>query len=183
MICWLDMETDGLARDCVVLELGWVLTTDDLEVVKEGSAVRGKLLDVESLRDRADEVVRQMHDDNGLWDEVRASDLWAHDVYGALVEDLDTFVPEGELIVPGGTGVARFDLNLLQRDAPALYEWFTYWTYDTGVPRRMAQRAGVPRWEDDPERPAHRALGDARAALEEWRWYESTWRAAWTPPS
>lgn len=174
MICWYDFETTGLdpAEDAI-LEVGFVLTTDDLTEILRWSSPIAYGSFAETLRVSVDPVVRDMHDANGLWG-LCASDtaLPLSDVEQVWLHLLDHHSDEGEEIVGAGSGVASFDLQILKAQMPAVAQRLAYFSLDAGVVRRFAQRLGV----EPPEQGSHgdhRALTDAANALELWRHYET----------
>lgn len=84
----------------------------------------------------------------------------------------------------GGSGVAHFDRKYIEHYLPRFSARLTWWPYDVGVMRRMYELAGVP-WSPSYEAKTHRALDDARAHAEEFRYTLHTlreWYGAYVEP-
>jgi oligoribonuclease (3'-5' exoribonuclease) len=179
MICWYDIETDGLdVENGHLLELGYVLTDDDFNVRAERSLVIGWGDDLRFIRAGAPEVVQKMHDDNGLWDECAKSDLTVDEALVLFRSDLEVF-RHGSTAkwAQGGSGVSHFDSQWLRRHAPGLFDdLLTYWAYDVGPVRRMYLKLGLDASKAPRQSDHHRAWSDARVAMEQWRWLESKMR-------
>lgn len=69
----------------------------------------------------------------------------------------------------GGSGVAHFDRKYIDYYLPRFSARITFWEYDVGGYRRLWNLAGAP-WTDAYEAKTHRALDDARAHAEEFRY-------------
>lgn len=79
-LCWVDIETTGLdqkRRTLLLLEVGFAITTPDLEVLSELSlAVQYRPEVIDSFRRHWDPDIVKMHTDSGLLDECAATELW-----------------------------------------------------------------------------------------------------------
>lgn len=179
MIAWLDLETSHSdERYGSVLEIGVVVTDSRLDVLDEWSALLSPRGGVGEF-DVIPQQIHEMHRVSGL-----LADLYgaletldpengpptAHQADVALSSWLDPYTSQGAMAL-GGSGVGHFDRRWLRRHLPATEARFHYWVYDVGVVRRFLRDFVDPAIIADPRTKAHRALPDARAHLDEWRFY------------
>lgn len=206
-IGWIDLETSSLEPHgewAHVLEVAIVLTDRNLEVLAEKQwlvlpplmphITRGSIVRV--LRARTPEVIRHMHDENALWEDLMwleadvAAGKWpmrpgvdvvtgeASAWLEACAQELGV---EGRLEM-GGSGVDRFDRQWLKAKMPVLETMFDYWSYDEGSNRRTLTNLFGLTPPPERARPAdrkHRALADVHATIQGMRdWREIVRRGA-----
>ena len=183
LILFVDLETTGTdeERDNII-EVGLSLldaTKDEYPEIASYSAV---VLPSELGYERmlAKDVVREMHEANGLLSQVNS-------MRHLMIYDQEIFLPPAidlsiikwlrlyddgktDHIPLGGSGVQHFDRRFTKKYLPKLDARLTHWAYDVGVLRRSFQKAGVAYASMDAK--THRALDDARVHAEEWRWYQ-----------
>lgn len=165
MLCWLDLETEDLdPRRCLILELGLVLTDDDLKELGRASWV------LHLSRERQEflePVVRDMHRASNLLDECAQSELTIDDVEDRALTFLSAYdVPRGEVPLCGST--IGFDRSFLAEHAPALLRYFYYRSIDVSTLTELARR-----WQPEvyAKRPGandskpHRALDDLEYSI------------------
>lgn len=175
---WIDLETTGLdiKRDWIV-ECSMILTSPDLltEYISYSAVVQPPegYWGGQSWRDRIDnnEFVRDMHMKNGLLPILyRVAGVPYFDVERSLISMMEQFVKEKKTVIVAGTGVAGFDLPVIQNQWPTLAEWFDYYCMDIGPVRRLfkytCNREDLLPEEADEN---HRSLSDVRNALEQAR--------------
>jgi oligoribonuclease (3'-5' exoribonuclease) len=171
---FLDLETTGTNEYTdPILEVGIVVAdTSDWRTTSTCSWLI-RPVDPEHTRLSISDVVWQMHQDNGLWDECLDSGARLDHVE----QDVRTWLWErcgdDEPILLAGSGVAHFDRRFLKAQMPALDAMFTYYTLDVGVLRRaceFAERRDLQH-PTPPGDKTHRALEDAMLHLDEWRHY------------
>ena len=187
LLLWLDLETTGTdeEHDCI-LEIGCVLTTTDLrelghfqQIVQPSDEALGRLL--------RNNVVRGMHDGNGLLDLIvnPADDahdclrpLPIHDAAKVWLDWLDMHArsfPEPPGLVLAGSGVSHFDRRFLKRWMPQVDRRLRHWCIDVGVIRRAHEMwTGEPLVHVNDDKP-HRALDDALIHLTEARAFRAHW--------
>lgn len=176
----LDLEMTGLSSATnVILELGLLLATPDLEIIGGfGSrVVHAAEEDLELMSD----FVRNMHTETGLLDEVRASTLTVADLDDEVTEWLAAHGhvehenPQDRTAMILGSS-CRVDLNFIEEHMPHLARVLHYRMIDvTGVRESLAM--WVPELElSEPFEVAledgwvaHRAANDARWTLGEAR--------------
>lgn len=180
VIAWVDVETSGLnpwegpeSRRCL-LEVACVVTDGELNVLDDGgfeSLVEYSPVMVDRLREGAQPVVREMHDESGLWDRLRVEEgLSLFEVDCELLSYVSEFAPEPRSARLGGNSV-RLDLNFLEASLPMSYAHLSHRFVDvTTVSTLFGWWGGVPRFE---KRSVHSAMADVRESLEELRYLKS----------
>lgn len=128
VVIGLDIETTGLESDCDILELGMIAFDADRSPVAEFS-VTIAARPVEELQDRCIPYVRQMHDSNGLWDDLSVADTRSYAEAEALAVSWLTEVTRGEKLPMFGNSIT-FDRNAVANHMPDLYEMFHYRSVD-----------------------------------------------------
>lgn len=197
LILFLDLETTGtdVPKD-EIIEVGMSLVSTEEgypEVASFSSIVLPSDAALIRLMDK--KVVREMHQANGLLDEIievrdRISGVTTPDGYegSTFYRDYGRYTQKGvesevqlwlntspvgidtTHIPLGGSGVLHFDRRFIKHFMPRLDARLTHWAYDVGVLRRSFIKAGVKYASMDAK--THRALDDARVHAEEWRWYQ-----------
>jgi oligoribonuclease (3'-5' exoribonuclease) len=182
IICWLDIETDGTPDPMAghLIEFACIFTTPAPPFVEleAHSFLVHCAFDIPTIRDKAPEAVRLMHDNNGLWKEWEVANLAdtvksARGIENLLFDRLHANSYHGDMVVGcGGSGVAAFDRPWLRYWMPNLERLFPYWSYDIGSVRRIARLAG---WNinDPSELSSHRALDDVKETLRQARRFTS----------
>jgi oligoribonuclease len=179
MLLWTDLETSGsdVAKDCII-EVGCILTTHDLEEISTFQALvhpsergLGRLM--------MNSVVREMHQKNGLLDEVVKLGKDAprvDEVSRAILKWLEANkAPQGKTVLCG-SGVGHFDRHFIQKYMPQLYSYLRYWVIDTGVIRRAHQMWTGEDLRSEDDEKAHRAMDDIRHHLDEARMFKALWK-------
>jgi oligoribonuclease (3'-5' exoribonuclease) len=133
-----------------------------------------KTVDAEFLRYRADPVVREMHDLNGLWADLKLKGISLEfalaDAVTWLLNQLKVKAEEPwQPVMVAGNGLDRFDRPFLKATALGrqLDSMFHYRSLDISAVRQGLKVAGL----DLPElgRPiTHRALDDCISECDEW---------------
>lgn len=173
----LDTETTGNAPESELIEMGMVmLDVPSLKELGEFTIVIDPSPEQFSAM-MSNDVVRKMHEHNGL-----IADLVAHkgvhpDVADALINKwLDQFTMDRTHIPYGGSGVAHFDRQYITKQLPRLNKRITYWSLDVGAVRRIFALQGAT--TASIEAKTHRALDDAKVHAEELRFYAEAGRLA-----
>lgn len=203
MIAWLDLETTGTDENAPyakVLEIGVVFTDLELqEKCRFQLAINpaydaGEDLDESTLRDeldlvweRMDPFVQNMHTANGLWKDVQRSVVSTRRADEFFAQYLQQFkhtqnVKELKL---AGSGVSWFDLQWIREFLPLSAAEFSRGPIDIGVVRRFLRDVvGYDVTQADPEgtsgdhaKKRHRALDDAKAHLQEAKFYRDLFQA------
>jgi oligoribonuclease len=172
---WLDLETTGLDMEQdQILEVGVILTDFDLNKI-DGYQEVIKLTKQGAERLRANDVVKKMHQENGLIKESAAATLTLPQVEEAIIKWLkeDTTFDKGEFML-AGSGNAAFDFAWIKKHMPQLASWVAYYPADVGIFRRMVRIfnggrdvIGSPAVSND----GHRSMSDLEYYIEEAKLY------------
>lgn len=176
VIVWVDVETSGLnpwtgpSERRHLLEVACLVTDTDLNILDEEgfeATVSYSSREVERIRSKAQKIVREMHDANGLWERVAGDEgLSLGELDQALLSYVAEFAPESRLARLGGNSV-RLDLNFLEAYLPMTYGHLHYRFLDvTTVSTLLGWWGNVPRFE---KRGNHTAMSDIRESIEELR--------------
>lgn len=172
-LVWVDLEMTGLdpATELIV-EIAVVVTDGQLEEVVEGPDV--VVHAPEDALERMVEVVRTMHRDSGLLDEVRTTDVTVAEAEEAVLAFVLQHVPRaGEAPLAGNS--VHADRAFLARFMPRFERHLHYRNVDVSTVKELARR-----WRPDivASAPAkaggHRALADIRESIAELRHYRTT---------
>jgi len=172
-LVWIDCEMTGL--DLVhdrLIEVAVLVTDGELAVLDEGLDL---VIDApaEAL-DAMVPVVRQMHEDSGLTEAVRAASLTVADAEQQLLAYIQQFVPEAGKAPLCGNSIAT-DRGFLARDMPALDAFLHYRMIDVSSVKELARRWYPRAYYNAPAKQGgHRALADIRESVEELRYYRAT---------
>jgi len=180
---WLDLETTGTDREHdLILEIGYVITTYEWPFTE---ITRGELVINQPRLDMLDmaTVVIQMHTDNGLFDDSRASTI-QHDEAEKMLCDVLAQYDHKHGYILAGSGVGHFDKGFLDKQMPDLAKWLRYYVIDVGVLRRTLGAIGRTDLINfgntfaDPTVKPHRGLADVLDHLHEYRTYAAILRSA-----
>jgi oligoribonuclease len=189
-LLWLDLETTGAdSENDYILEVGCVLT--DMELNDLG-AWESLVWAPYKMLERMVPEVKEMHTESGLIDDWKVfyhkvednreyPSRSAESVGAQCLDWLNghPLAPNLNLsgtysnIMIAGSGVGHFDNRFLYKRMSAFRRFFQYPMMDVGVLGRAFKFWCPTYYKDiDSDRP-HRALPDARLALEKGRWYKS----------
>jgi oligoribonuclease (3'-5' exoribonuclease) len=140
-LVWLDLETTGSDENAdPILEIGVVLTDERLNEIDDASwVVKG---DAEGLKERAADVVKAMHEANGLWNEL-ANGCPLASAEDHAISFLKDYGNRHDFILCG-SGVSHFDRRFLASQMPTFTKWFRYYSIDVGVLRRSLNSSAEP---------------------------------------
>lgn len=170
LILFCDLETTGVDADLdSIIEVGIALYS--WPAFEEVGALSIVVKPTAIARERMDDndIVRNMHKANGLYDEIErgVTSEEADEIIDGLLAKFGT--RSSGHIPLAGSGVTHFDRRFIKRYLPKFDGRLTHWAYDVGVLRRMFILAGA-RYADDSGK-THRALDDARVHAEEFAFY------------
>ncbi len=177
-IFWVDLETTGSCEiEDEIIEVGAILTDFELVVIGSMEAV---CKPTQHGYDRLmqNDIVRKMHTDNGLLQELdRGRDLRAVDE--ELFKFVRLHVPKGKVYL-AGSGVSHFDRKFINSQLWITAELLKYPMLDIGTVRTFNQKCcGVEFKQDDslPDKN-HRAMSDIMHHLNEARQYRQFMKKA-----
>lgn len=172
MIIGIDFETTGLDTDTLdIVEIAIVLYTDGLSVYDTYTQVFR--LSVDKI-DACNDVVKQMHTENGLWDEVLESSVHPEDIKDDLAALFDEWSKHGNLKkAPLMGNSVHFDRAILKRFFPEIHDRVSHRNIDVSSFNELAKRwdpIAVPRAV-----MTHRALDDVKESARTLKEYRKTW--------
>lgn len=177
-IAWLDLETTHLdERVGCIVEVGVIVTDERLDPLTTYETLVAPIGERASLT--MDHEVRAIHERSGLLGDLQnAGGLgWLRtitDVEQEVCDLLDAWrTAEQPRLALAGSGVSHFDRRWLRAHMPRVERRMTYWSLDVGVVRRFVAQVDPALVRPTPAGKAHRALADARDALDEWRYYRA----------
>jgi oligoribonuclease (3'-5' exoribonuclease) len=172
-VLWLDLETTGHDQfQDLILEVAGILTPRDCgrELMSFVAVAEPERVDWKDLM--APEV-RAMHEKSGLVEAIESGVGEAlDDIESRLIERITGTTLSTDHVILAGAGVSHFDRRFLIQQMPRLARCFTYWAWDVSTVGRFFREAlpdnAISRIRDLSGKK-HRALPDARQALNEWR--------------
>ena len=168
-LIWVDCEMTGLDtnKDALV-EIAVLVTDAQLNVLGEGVDLVIKC--DQSKLDGMDEVVKTMHTNSGLINEIpNGTTLEKADE--AIITYLKRYAPTAGKSPLAGNSVS-VDRNFIARDMPKLTEYLHYRTIDVSSIKELARRWHPKTYFAAPAKTGnHRALGDIRDSIAELAYY------------
>lgn len=176
MLAWFDCETTGLKpHDGSLLEVACLITDDDLQPLDAGVTILVQPL--MSTLERMDKVVVDMHTQSGLLMliENKTNVFRRYEAEEILRRYLDghTAKSDGthEKIPLAGSSI-HFDRAWLKVHMEDLEERFSYRNIDVSTVKELCKRWAPRVYEMRRQSlPAHRAMLDVVASIDELRWY------------
>lgn len=144
-LLWIDLETTGLDEiSDHVLEIGWMITTQDLAMVHTGGSLPINPGVADSVLFRNDDgYVLKMHTENGLLDAIRhPSARTAPDAEKTIVAAMNSVQEDHGGVATftlAGSGVAHLDHRFIKAQFPRIAERLNYYVIDVGVVRRFVR--------------------------------------------
>lgn len=176
--CFTDLETTSTDHDATVLEVGFRTVTADLETIAEAAWVLPyPQAMVTRMYDHADDVVRDMHTQNGLWDDcVDAFHTRNGEGIGIVArwsvwDEVTDWLREHAKGIPLAGSSVHVDRRWLWNSID-IDDLMHYRIIDVSTVRQLAQQ-WAPRIALEAPTPAkrHRALPDLDDTLAELRYY------------
>ncbi|RMG13017.1 MAG: oligoribonuclease [Deltaproteobacteria bacterium] len=167
VLAWIDLEMTGLdpERD-VIVQLALVLTDWDLEPI--GDPLEVTIWQPDSVLERMEPYVRQMHQRSGLLDAIRESEATVADAERQAMGLLTEHAAYRKARLAGNS--VGQDRRFLARYMPQLDGYLHYRIVDVSTVKELAQRwYGVTYTKPDDGR--HTALADIQQSIEELRYY------------
>lgn len=185
LLLWLDLESTGLdtSNGDEIIEIGCILTHEDLRVLGEFEAVVKPSANA-MARLAANQFLVDMHSANGLLDEINAGRsiaqaeldllIWLRGL-GVSVKMFDSDLGDLQKLTLAGSGVGHFDLPTIRIHMPALAERLNYFVLDVGTIRRAHEMWVCTPVSAANDAKTHRAIDDIRCHLEEARAFADLW--------
>jgi len=163
---WVDLEMTGLDVDsCVILEVGCIVTGDDLKPLAEyGAAVQQPPEALAGMND----FVRDMHTRSGLLRRVQESSVPLDQAEQAVLDIVMKYAKPREAVMAGNS--IHQDRRFLARYMPRLDAYLHYRQVDVSSLKVLANAwyPNLPKFEKKKE---HTAVSDIRESLAELKYY------------
>jgi oligoribonuclease len=172
-LVWIDLEMSGLdPEEHVVVEIAVVVTDGRLEEVVEGPDL--VIHQVDAALDQMEEVVRTMHQDSGLLDAIRRSDVTLAQAEEEALAFVRSHVPEPRVAPLAGNSIAT-DRMFLHRHMPKLEQHLHYRNVDVSTVKELVRRWYPQQFAAAPKKAGdHRALADILESIAELRYYRDS---------
>jgi oligoribonuclease len=176
-IVWIDCEMTGLDLEAdALIEVAALVTDSDLNVL--GSGVQVVITPPDAALEQMQDVVREMHTDSGLLDELPEG-VSMEEAQRLVLDYVKEWVPEPLRAPLAGNSVGT-DRAFLARDMPELERWLHYRIIDVSSVKELARRWYTRSYFAAPEKNGgHRALADIRESITELKYYRE---AIFVPP-
>ena len=171
-LVWIDCEMTGLdlGRDALV-EVAVLVTDGELNVLGEGVDI--VIATPQSALDAMGDVVRRMHTNSGLVDDIVAATTTMAEAERSVLDYVRTWVPEAGKAPLAGNTVGT-DRAFLARDMPNLEGHLHYRNVDVSTIKELARRWYPTVFHHAPKKQGnHRALADIRESIAELRYYRA----------
>lgn len=163
---WCDVETDGTGRDANLIEIAFLLTDTDLNLLDEEgyhAVIRYTSEERDALYAGADDFVKEMHTTSGLWDLLDSPTAKPMDVVDdELSAYIKSFAPERRQVLMGGNSL-RLDMNMVEWYLPKTYAHLHYRSVDVSAVAEVTKQ-----WYDlecPPKELKHEAMADIRETI------------------
>lgn len=176
-IVWVDLEMTGLdpARH-VIVEVAALVTDAELNIIDEGVDLVVHATDAELAE--MDDFVTQMHSDNGLLDDIKASQVSLEEAEDAVLGLVEKHCDPAHPAPLAGNSIAT-DRSFIRAQMPRLDAALHYRMIDVSTVKELARRWFPKAYYNQPEKGmAHRALADIVESIRELDYYR---RAVFVP--
>ncbi|WP_240760098.1 oligoribonuclease [Phytoactinopolyspora endophytica] len=171
-LVWIDCEMTGLdlKRDALI-EIAVLVTDGELNVLGDGVDI--VIRPPNEAIEQMDAVVRDMHTESGLLDELHQGTTM-DDARQRALDYIKTYVPE-PVKAPLAGNTVHMDRLFLARDLPELEGWLHYRNVDVSSIKELVRRWYPRVYFASPDKTGnHRALGDIQDSINELRYYRQT---------
>lgn len=169
-IVWVDLEMTGLDPSRhVIVEVAALVTDAELNIIDEGvdlvvHATDAKLAEM-------DDFVTQMHSDNGLLDDIKASTVSIEEAEGAVLELVEKHCDPAHPAPLAGNSIAT-DRTFIKAQMPRLDAALHYRMIDVSTVKELSRRWFPKAYFNQPQKGmAHRALADIVESIRELDYY------------
>lgn len=133
-IVWIDTETTGLHpnQGHKLLQVACIITDSEFNPLHDGFEMKVHYGVDESNRlknEVANDYVRNMHEQTGLWEKISQEGFALEQVDSALLEYIKEYAPEAGVSRLGGNSIT-LDRNFLEVSLPEVFGHLSYQSYD-----------------------------------------------------
>ncbi|WP_448126694.1 oligoribonuclease [Salinicola sp. NYA28a] len=171
LLVWIDLEMTGLDPDRErIIEVATLITDAELNLIAEGPVLAVHQPD--ALLDGMDEWNQKTHGESGLIQRVRESAIDTAEAERRTLAFLATYVSPGTSPVCGNS--VHQDRRFMEREMPALNDFFHYRNLDVSTLKELAKRWNPAAASSFTKQNTHQALDDIRESLAELKHYRET---------
>ncbi len=153
---------------CIV-EIAVLITDNDLELIATGPDL--VIHQPAEALDRMDEIVRTMHTESGLLNQIKSSTLTLDEAGSQTLAFLQQHIKEPKSVPLCGNSIG-VDRRFLAVHLPQIEDFLHYRSIDVSTVKELARRWQPEMYQAAPAKnKGHRALDDILESLEELRWY------------
>lgn len=176
-IVWVDLEMTGLdpARH-VIVEVAALVTDAELNIIDEGVDLVVHATDAQLAE--MDDFVTQMHSNNGLLDDIKASTVSLAEAEDAVLALVEKHCDPAHPAPLAGNSIAT-DRTFIRAQMPRLDAALHYRMIDVSTVKELSRRWFPKAYYNQPQKGmAHRALADIVESIRELDYYR---RAVFVP--
>ena len=169
-IVWVDLEMTGLDPSRhVIVEVAALVTDAELNIIDEGVDLVVHATDAELAE--MDDFVTQMHSDNGLLDDIKASTVSLAEAEDAVLGLVEKHCDPAHPAPLAGNSIAT-DRTFIRAQMPCLDAALHYRMIDVSTVKELSRRWFPKAYYHQPEKGmAHRALADIVESIRELDYY------------
>lgn len=169
-IVWVDLEMTGLDPSRhVIVEVAALVTDAELNIIDEGVDLVVHATDAELAE--MDDFVTQMHSDNGLLDDIKASQVSLAEAEDAVLGLVEKHCDPAHPAPLAGNSIAT-DRTFIRAQMPRLDAALHYRMIDVSTVKELSRRWFPKAYYHQPEKGmAHRALADIVESIRELDYY------------
>lgn len=174
---FVDTETTGLNFDDKgkeklnkLLEISWILTTKELNIINKGTKVVHYLKN--EIKHLLEPKIYRLHENNNLLNDCCNSNVSIKEIDDLLCKILDNNTKENSYIILAGSSV-HFDKEIIRRNLPKLYNRLHYRNFDISSLREGLSIYNKEMTEntEDNKSYIHRAKEDIEETFDELKTY------------
>ena len=176
-IVWVDLEMTGLDPSRhVIVEVAALVTDAELNIIDDGVDLVVHATDAELAE--MDDFVTQMHSDNGLLDDIKASTVSIEEAEDAVLALVEKHCDPAHPAPLAGNSIAT-DRTFIKAQMPRLDAALHYRMIDVSTVKELSRRWFPKAYFNQPAKGmAHRALADIVESIRELDYYR---RAVFVP--
>ena len=169
-IVWVDLEMTGLDPSRhVIVEVAALVTDAELNIIDEGVDLVVHATDAELAE--MDDFVTQMHSDNGLLDDIKASTVSLDEAEDAVLGLVEKHCDPAHPAPLAGNSIAT-DRTFIRAQMPRLDAALHYRMIDVSTVKELSRRWFPKAYFNQPQKGmAHRALADIVESIRELDYY------------
>jgi len=169
-IVWVDLEMTGLDPSRhVIVEVAALVTDAELNIIDDGVDLVVHATDAELAE--MDDFVTQMHSDNGLLDDIKASTVSLAEAEDAVLGLVEKHCDPAHPAPLAGNSIAT-DRTFIRAQMPRLDAALHYRMIDVSTVKELSRRWFPKAYFNQPQKGmAHRALADIVESIRELDYY------------